>query len=310
MRILNDELKSLFLSSPRIRKAGGYVKVQNNDQLQKKHTVELRRIAEAIGFDWEKTGFTFTVNVEKGVVYSPNVALWEGEPALFWGTQWVFLANLPEAIAQYATVTDVGGYPYLELSDMEDNGWTRYFTLLTTPEYSGKDQVLPVKRLFAQKRLGLALKKGFVGFTTPLNLEDLKPGRYVVTGYEVYRYTSAYGERKGYNVVVEGVGTVRANADISRILDIEEANKEEPEYADFILGRNGENLATLTTFPSTETNSKGRPVVPVEFLTALLRHMDAELEQDYTGDEFVLDNKAVSFDKGEVTINNPSFNFR
>lgn len=208
------------------------------------HSFTLAAIAQELGIDFGKTGYTFRVSTkgDKLNIYGPYVASVDGVAHICWGN-----VRVPMSEARKApTVEEEKERCYLEF-DLEDS----LGVALSLPMMLNKDKKAD------KATLRSALKKGELGlylsatFVKPGKLTELEPGDYLVTTYDIGDYK---GEPK-YSVFIDGYGWFKANTAIARKL------VDRPSIT-------AENPAELQISESTERTSSNHPIVPVKFMTS------------------------------------------
>lgn len=243
MALLTQSLKALLERAKYTRE---YTDIPNNHPALAAERDNLKKIAEAIGIDWEKAQYTFTVKNTAGqemAVYQPYLASSNGVPTIFWGR-----ASLPLSECKVDISFEGEKFTKLWLSSVD------FDVELSVMIIKGqKPSLLSIRRAYFQGTLGSLLSEAFC---KPKKLSEVKPGTYQVIGYETREYK---GDVK-YVMTLEGVGVVACNTALNlRFSENPEVSKDAP--------------ATLEVKPSKRMSSQGHPIIPVSLTTKA----DAEL---------------------------------
>jgi hypothetical protein len=237
MALLNQTLKTVLERAKYTRE---YTDIPNNHPALASERDNLKAIAEAIGIDWEKAQYTFTVCKKPGqelAVYQPYLAASNGVPTLFWGQ-----ASLPLSECKVDVSFEGEKFTKLWLSSTD---FDVELSMMVAKDQ--KPSVLDIRRAWRQGTLGTMLSEVFC---KPKKLNEVKPGTYNVIGYESRTYK---GDVK-YVMTVEGVGVVSCNTTLNlRFSENPEVSKDAP--------------AILEVKPSTRKTNQGHPIIPVSLTT-------------------------------------------
>lgn len=214
--------------------------VPNTHPALKNDIEGIKATAEALGIDFEKTKFTFTVSkTSNGVnVYSPYVGQDKGEAVIYWGETKHPLSSvgIPKSI------DELGKRVVMTFEVVDD-----FFSLSLMLPKENKADLITLRKALKQGKLGEYLAQSF---PKPKSLSELKPGEYTVVGYDVKDFN---GDLK-YTIFIDGLGAFNANTKLRRKL------ASTPDIS-------ANSPAMLLVGEITETTSTGYPIVPVDLTT-------------------------------------------
>lgn len=219
------------------------------------HVQHLPAIAESLGVDFQKTGYTFKVNTpEEGLkkVITPSMGTYKGKVVLHWGNTFTPIENLKGKVS-------VGLDGKRVIFSVETDDEIYRFESYLRKDVAVED--IELKRLLKAKKLHEVVDDLRL---IPDSMATLKPNvMYEVTGYNI----GSYEGKKTYSLQLKGLGFYSANSNIiNRLADDPEITEEKP--------------GKLMVGEVTKTTPQGHPVVPILHFST---YAETELEE-YTFD--------------------------
>lgn len=202
-------------------------------------------VAAALGVDLTAAETTFQVKRDaKGIhIYSPYVAARNGVPVLVWGKVVKPVSEIPD----FAIISEGEGEKERTYATIEVDFEVYKFSLMLVKDL--KVDAKTLKKAYKQGNLADYLSKGF---EKSVKLNTVPAGDYRVTAYR----ENAFKGEINYDIMVDSVGWVKANAKIKRKLaNHVDITEQEP--------------ASLTVHPwDGAKTSTGYDIITVDFMTA------------------------------------------
>lgn len=265
MFLLNATLGAIFenatLSKARVNVA--------NDKLPADEQARLKKIATALGLNFDETKFTFIISQSKTKgrqVFDVQVANKNGQPTLFWGEAEKLLSECPvtfrvEAVGEKFQKSYLA-FDILPAEGSDDDVMTLYLpmSLETTTGKDGKTvypETATIRNALFRKTLSQLLKERSV-FIQPEHLKTIEESAHKVIAFH---YTERFDS---YSVQLENGTWIKANTAMKRKLSANPVISE--KYPAQLTVGKGSNMSNGKEVDASDPN--GRYIIPVTLLTA------------------------------------------
>lgn len=251
-KLLTGELQIALNGAKYTRKT---TKIQNNNPHIAKLITHLPAIAESMGIDFSRTGWTFKVmSPEDGLkkIYQPAVGTYQGKVCLQWGNTFTPLTELKGNVSyvldgkKVIVVVEVGDEFYPFDAYIRKDTYVDDITLRKAVKAGRLETIIDDLKLI------------------PDSMAGLKPNvEYLVTGYSV----GSYNGKATYALMVKDEGLYSANSGIiNRLVDEPVITEDKP--------------ARLVVGEVKEKTASGYPIVPIIHFSV---YAETEIEE-YTFD--------------------------